>query len=56
MFLQEDVDICFIAIETCFLGKMCSGKGKILSDRVKIWQFFYFVSVLRLKNFSLLKI
>ena len=27
MFLQEDVGICFIAIETCFLGKRCSGKG-----------------------------
>ena len=27
LFLQEDVDICFIAIETYFLGKKYSGKG-----------------------------
>ena len=27
LFLQEDVDICFNAIETCFLGKKCSGRG-----------------------------
>ena len=27
LFLQEDVDICFIAIETHFLGKKCSGRG-----------------------------
>ena len=26
LFLQ-DVDICFIAIETRFLGKKCSGRG-----------------------------
>ena len=26
LFLQEDVDICFIAIETCFLEKRCSGR------------------------------
>ena len=47
LFLQENVDICFIAVETCFLGKKC---------------FFIFwvncmeLSVLRLKNVSLLKI
>ena len=27
LFLQEDVDICFIPIETRFLGKKCSGRG-----------------------------
>ena len=27
LFLQEDVDICFIAIEECFLGKMSFERG-----------------------------
>ena len=27
LFFQEDVDTCFIAIETRFLGKKCSGRG-----------------------------
>ena len=27
LFLQEDVVICFTAIETSFLGKKCTGKG-----------------------------
>ena len=26
-FFKEDVDACFIAIETCFLGKKSSGRG-----------------------------
>ena len=43
LFLQEDDDICFIAIETRFLGEKSVlekvFKGKILSNRVKIWQF-----------------
>ena len=40
LFLQEDDDICFIAIETRFLGEKSVlekvFKGKILSNRVKI--------------------
>ena len=40
LFLQEDVDICFIAIETFFFRKKSVleevFKGKILSNRVKI--------------------
>ena len=27
LFFQEDVGICFIVIETSFLGKQCSGRG-----------------------------
>ena len=27
LFFQEDVDTCFIAIETRFLGKKSSGRG-----------------------------
>ena len=37
LFLQEDVDICFIAIETCFIGKNILEevfKNKILNSRI----------------------
>ena len=46
LFCQEGIVICFIAIQTRFLGKNVLEEvleGKVLSNRVKISQFFLFL-------------